>query len=977
MKKNLFQIFFILLTFSVLAQNRSISGSVKDATDGTGLAGVNVVLKNSKTATTTDTEGNFKLNLPTEGVLIFTYIGYKTQELATNEKNDFQISMQEDAKTLKDVVVTGYANQNKRESSGSVSVLKSDKLRQVPMASFDQMMQGQAPGLLVVASSGQPGQSALVRLRGVGSINGSNAPLYILDGIQITAANFTTLNAEDFESISILKDASATSIYGSRGANGVIVITSKKGKAGGLKVEYGGLYGTSDYPQNPIKVMTTNEKIDYELARGGTPLSKLSKEDIEKLRQTNTNWEKFIFQKGTTQQHQLALSGGSENLTFYLAANHFDQTGTVQGTGVQRNTARLNVEGKQGDFSYGANTSVGFSKYNYVDESDRNLSSPLNGLRWANSYEKPYNDDGTYSILKSGFPNPVREIKERSKNIDELKAVANVYLQYALSFVKGLSLRTNWGTDYQNWDVTTYFSKLSSGGIAAQGKNGLLSRDNETQNRITGTNSAIYSKTVGNHYFSAGLYNEIVTFKYNTFGFTGYGITGVLKNEAGITPGSATNDYIPEISGFARRTALLSYFSNFTYGFKEKYYLNAGIRRDGSSRFGKNNRFANFGSVGASWIISSESFMENIKFVSNLKLKASYGTVGNQEGINAFSSRELYTNTTYNGNLGNVLSQLGNPELRWEQKNKFNIGLEYELFKGKIAGGIEYYDDITTNLFLNYQLSRTTGSSSQNRNIGEMENKGLELFLNTVNIRKGKFEWTTNINFTYNANTIKKLSPDTPKDGLVSGEVITKEGLPLGAYYLMEYAGVNPENGNAQYKKIDGTLTEAYSPSERKAFGSGIAPYFGGFTNTVRYGGLEASAFFTYAFGNYIYNLALADLLDPTYYADNVAKDLLTEWKKPGDVTNVPRPSQSMQRNVTRFLEKGDFLRLRNVTLSYTFPSAMSQKVKIKTAKVFIQGQNIFTATKFRGYDPELAGTLVGAQYPVLKQITAGVNVVF
>ncbi len=488
----------------------------------------------------------------------------------------------------------------------------------------------------------------------------------------------------------------------------------------------------------------------------------------------------------------------------------------------------------------------------------------------------------------------------------------------------------------------------------------------------------VYTKNFAKHYLNVGLYQELVKQNNSSFGFTGYGLTGRLQNEAGITPGSPTNDFIPQISGSASSRALLSYFSNLTYGFNEKYYLNLNVRRDGSSRFGANNRYANFASVGANWILSSENFMKNVAFINYLKLKASYGTVGNQEGIGSFAARELFGSSNYNGKQGSVIAQLSNPELRWEQKNKANIGVEYELLKSRITGSVELYNDITTNLFLNYQLSRTTGFSSLNRNIGEMQNKGVEVALNTINIRKGKFEWTSNFSFTYNQNLVKKLSPDTPKDGISNGDFgIIREGLPVGAYFLMESAGVNPKNGNAQYKNLDGTLTESYNPTQKKVFSNALAPYFGGFTNTFRYASIEASAFFTYAFGNYIYNFALADLVDPNYYADNVAKDLTKEWRKEGDQTDIPRASQPMERNVTRFLEKGDFLRLRNVTVSYNLPNTILQKVKIKSMRVFVQGQNIKTFTKFRGYDPELAGTLVGAQYPALLQLTGGLNITF
>lgn len=978
MRKILFFIFFIKLSNFVFAQSRTIKGNVVDAKDGSPLPGVNIAFKGTANkGTVSDIDGNFNLTIPKEGLLSISFIGYETQEKSTEGQDFLKISLNEDIKNLGEVIVTGYSVQNKRESAGSVSAVKSDKMRQVPLASFEQILQGQSSGLLVVGGSGQPGASATVRLRGIGSINGSNAPLYVLDGVQISAGNFATLNADDFETVHILKDAAAAAIYGSRGANGVIVITTKKGKSGAMKVEYSALRGITDYPENPIKVMNTNEKIDYELARGGTPLSKMSKEKIDELRKVNTDWESLIFQQSVTNQHQVSLSGGTEKLNYYISGNLFNQGGTVRSTGLDRYTGRVNLEGRENNFAFGVNASMGFSQYNYVAESDRNLSSPLNGLRWANPYEKPYKADGSYTDLASGFPNPLREILERRRTFDEIKGVGNIYLQYTLPFLKSVSLKTNWGTDYENQDVTIFASKFSSAGLASQGRQGFLSRDNSVQNRITGTNSINYTQKFSKHSLSVGLFQELVKRSNTSFGFTGYGLTGRFENEAGITPGSPTNDFIPQVSGTASQAALLSYFTNVIYGYDEKYYLNLSARRDGSSRFGADNRYANFGSIGAGWIISNEGFLSNIKKLDLLKLKASYGTVGNQEGIGSFASRELFSTSTYNGKQGATIVQLGNPELRWEQKNKFNVGLEYELFKGRVAGSVEWYNDITNDLFLNYQLSRTTGFASLNRNIGKMQNQGVDVNLNTVNFRKGRFEWVTNINFSYNRNEIKQLSPDTPKDGIISDLSILKEGEPIAAYFLMEYAGVNKDNGNAVYKKLDGTLTETYDPSQRKIFGNALVPYYGGFTNTFRYAGLELSVFFTYGFGNYIYNLALADVVDPNYYADNVAVDLLNEWKKPGDITDTPRPSQPMQRNVTRFLEKGDYLRLRNVTFSYNLPTNILQKARIKSCRIFFQGQNMATITQFRGYDPELAGTLVGAQYPAMRQVTGGLNIGF
>ena len=434
------------------------------------------------------------------------------------------------------------------------------------------------------------------------------------------------------------------------------------------------------------------------------------------------------------------------------------------------------------------------------------------------------------------------------------------------------------------------------------------------------------------------------------------------------------------MSGNVTQNALTSYFTNITYGFRDRYFVNVGVRRDGSSRFGAENRYANFGSIGASWIISDEAFMERItgSFLTFLKLKASYGTVGNQEGIGNFSSRELFGTSTYDGRVGPVLSQLANPELRWEQKNMFNTGVEFAFFNNRISGSVEYYDNITTALFLNDQLSRTTGFASINRNIGRLQNRGYEFGLKTTNIKWGDFTWRTDLNFTINRNKILELTPTTPKEGIIAGTGITQVGYPINSYFLVEYVGVNPQNGNSQYRKISGEVTETYDPNDKVILGTSDAPYFGGINNTFSFRGFEVSAFFSYLFGNKVYNNDIANVEDPSYYFDSISESLKTEWRSPGDITMIPRADQEMQRNTTRFLEEGKFLRLRNAMVSYSFPKAMVNRLKLANLRMFVQGQNLLTFSKFRGFDPELAaGSLTGAQYPALRTVTFGLNIGF
>jgi TonB-dependent starch-binding outer membrane protein SusC len=999
-----------LFVTPAIAQERRITGTVTAADDGTPLPGVSVQLRGTTRGTQTNTDGTYSILVPgTATTLVFSFVGMERQEVTLTNRLQINVTMKSDASQLSEVVVTGYGQNNRRAFAGSVATIAPGKIKDQPNGSFDQLLQGQAPGVLVTAGSGQPGAAATIRVRGSGSVNGSSTPLYIVDGIQLDAGGsnragvdnsqatnaspFQTINPQDIESISVLKDAEATAIYGSRGANGVVVIKTKRGKAGKTRFSYDGQYGQSYFPKSKLELMNTNEKIDYELRRGGTELSDYSAAEIAALRTVDTDWQKEIFQMGRTQQHQLSASGGNENILFYASGNMFKQTGTVKGTNLDRYTGRLNIESTGNALRFGINSTVGYSSLNYQTEDNASIASPLNAIRWGNPYETVYNPDGSYTQFRSGQPNPVRELNETSRTGNELKILATAFVEYDLPFLKGLSARTNWGVDYSNQEETIYNSRFGQAGTASavKGRAGRLLRDFERGTRFTGTTSLNYNTTFGDHTVRVGLYNELVQFKYGTFGFTGYGLSGILQNEAGVTQNNAAQ--IPDTRGNGLENALLSYFATATYGFKNRYFLNANVRRDGSSRFGSDYRYATFGSVGASWIISDEPFMQNLKggALTNLRLKASYGSVGNQEGIGSFASLATYSLnnrryaagsiiSSYDGNPITFLTQLENPELRWEQKNTFNAGIEFGLFNNRVSGGVEVYNSITTDLFLNDQLSRTTGFNSINRNIGELENRGIEIGLNTVNVKTSSFSWETNVNFTYNRNRILKLTPTSPERGIINTAalIINRIGSPINTNWLVEYAGVDPATGAQQFRKPSGEITTTYSPDDAQAFGPREAPYFGGLTNTFRFKGLEVSALFVYSFGNYIFNNDRTNVEIPDYYFDNVSRALLREWQKPGDITNIPNPNLPYQTGTTHFLEKGDFARLRNLTVSYNFPTALVRKANMTSARFFLQGQNVLTFTNFQGFDPEITGGILnGAQYPALRTFTAGITLGF
>jgi TonB-linked SusC/RagA family outer membrane protein len=978
MRKKLLLSFCAVLfaSFTLIAQNITVTGKVTDALTGAPLSGVTISL-NAKGLGVTKADGTYSVVVPPSAKkLTISYVGFNDQQITVGSTSQ-DIKLVPGEKSLNEVVVTGYQALQKRQVTGAIATVKGETFKNTPIGSFDQMLQGQASGALIQANSGQPGAAARVVIRGVGSVNGTTEPLYILDGVQISAGNFASINPNDFESISLLKDASTTAQYGSRGANGVIVITSKQGKSGKTKFEYNAQYGQSRFPENKLEVMNTNQKLDYEIARGN-PYG-FTSTDLDSLRKINTNWQDEITQTGITNSHQLSASGGNDKTSFFVSGAMFNQTGTVKNTGLKRYSGRMNLtHSANQNLKFGLNSYVGWSNYQNTTEANSGIASPLNAIRWGNPYERPFTPTGGYQQFLSGQPNPVQDMNETNRGTKEMKIIASAFLESKLPFVlDGLSFRTQWGVDYEDWDQTTLFTRFSVAGQGQLGGNGVYAKTSRKLTRYTGTTSLNYAKKIGDHDFSVGAYNEFVNRLFSSFGYNGYGLTGNFQNGAGITNNSLT--YIPSVSESKSENALISFFGIGSYSFKNKYFLNTSIRRDGSSRFGSNNRFATFFTVGAGWMISDEDFFKNVDFVETLKLSTSYGTVGNQEGIGDFASRELFGRATYSGVVGPGITQLPNQDLTWEEREKFNVGINATFLKGRITLGVDFYNDNTNQLFLNQQLSRTTGFTSLNTNIGRVQNRGWEFTLNTENIKAGDFRWTTNINFTVNRNKVLELTPTTPPIGITGGGTIQRIGYPLNSNFLVKYEGVNPANGNAIYRRPDGALTELYDDvKDRQIFGTRDAPFFGGFTNKFTYKSVELSVFFSYLFGNLVYNNDRANVENPSYFYDNMWVEVAKEWRKPGDITTIPRANQTFRSSTTRFLEDGSFLRLRNLQLAYNVAPSAAKKLGIGSARFFLMGENLWTGSKFLGFDPELSsGVLTGAQYPALRTFTLGLSVGF
>lgn len=972
-------LFLIALSVTCIsfAQAQEVNGRVTDSRDGSALSNVSISVKGTNTGTTTDADGKYSIRASTGAILIFSSIGFTEQEIRVTS-SDLNVSLEFAQRNLQEVVVTGYGSRSRRQVAGSIAKINGEEVKLQPVGSFDKLLQGKVPGLLSQSQSGQPGAAADVTIRGKGSINGSNAPLYVIDGVQVSTADFATLNPADIESYNVLKDASSTSIYGSRGANGVIVITTKRGSAGKTNVNYDFQYGFSALPNNKLRLMNSAEKLNYELnydrPDGMNPFG-WTPAEVDSLSKIDNKLDEILFKKGKTQQHQLSVSGGNEKTRFYISGSIFDQEGIVISTGLKRYTGRINLENSFSDFKVGINATYGYSKVTGTRENDQYIGSPLNAINWFNPYVTLYDQDGNYQDdFLQGQPNPLRELLENFGNADQLKGVGSVYLEWKIPWVKGLRARTLWGGDITEDEGLGYLDRTTNSGGQSTGARGQLSRAYARTFRYTGTTSVSYQRNVGDHDINVSVFNEIIQSKSENFGFTGFGLVGPFKNEAGITPGTSTNGFIPTVNGGATKNGLLSWFIDGSYGYKKKYYLSAGFRRDGSSRFGADNKYANFYNVGASWIISEEKiFKEETKWLNEFKLRASYGAVGNQLGIGNFASRELLNSTVYNGVGGLLLVQLPYPQLKWETKKMFNVGIDFAVLTNRIRGTVEYYNNKTVDLFLDRQLSRTSGFASITANLGKLQNQGIEVALEADIIHGRDFRWSVNANYTYNKN---EILDQAGQDENINGLFINKVGEKANSLYVVRYAGVDPANGDALYYKKDGiTTSNIYDPSDAVIVGTIDPPQFGGFGTDISWKGIALNALFTYTIGGVIYNNDRFNVEFPGYWYSRVATSLLREWQKPGDITDVPSPFNDFHSETTRFVEKSDHLRLRNVTLSYSLPKSVLQRVKISSLKIFAQGQNLRVWHNFQGWDPEITtGILGGAQYPQLKTITFGVS---
>ncbi len=992
-----------------------VSGKIVDES-GAAMPGASIKVKGTSIAVISDSDGSFSLkNIEENAILVISYLGYAEKEVKAKLQLGV-ITLTQIANTLNDVVITGYTSYTRNQSANSISTVASEKINQVPGLTLDQILQGRVAGMSVTSSSGQPGNSASVVIRGIGSVNGSSTPLYIMDGIPIEAGYFQTINPEDIESATVLKDASAKALYGSRGSNGVIVFTTKKGKAGKVAINYNSQYGFSNLSRPNFEMMNAEQRLRFEeeigleigknLGPGWTYSSKnptyaagtaatRQRADfiIDSLRSINTDWRDEFFQKGKFQEQQVSVSGGSEKLRFYNSLNYYKQEGVAKRTGLDRYALRSNIDFNDDKFSGSVNVSLGFSSSSFTEgEGSSRAGTSMSAVYYALPYEKPYAPDGTlihygneddYFVLDQREGSAALErLQNSSDKTDQFKSIIGTTFAYQI--LPELKISTRAGIDYRNSTDQVFINPDSYYGSRKNsntlGGKGRLSDGGRRNFNAISTTGLTFAKTFASkHDVEVSAFYEYVYNNYNSFGFSSYGIDGRLpETPAGATNGSST--FLASTNGGKTKSALASFMGIARYTFDNKYSITGSYRYDGSTKVAPVNKWHGFYSVGANWNVKAEDFLKSSNFISDLRIRASYGTTASPFGSDFLYLPTYSVSTSYGGVAGIRPSAPGNANFDWEYVNEFNTGFDISLFKGRrVRATVDYYNKITSNMFIDQPLSATSGFGTLSLSSGKMRNRGVEFELSGDVLKTDDFTWSLGVNAGYNKNKILFVTELT--DSYENGSAnIVKVGLPYGTYYAPKWAGVDPLTGNAQYFMRDGSITTNYDFNSLAVTESGsFYPKFtGGFNTSISYKGFTASALMSFVSDVMRWNNEDFYNENQRYATSNQTVRMLdNRWKKPGDETILQRFNDP--RNFTsKDIQEASYLRLRNVTLGYNLPKSILEKTKfVKGVRLFVQGQNLYTWTKWRGLDPENNNEGGLFQYPNTRTYTAGLNVNF
>ncbi len=1003
--RNLFIPALVVAAFPALAQTQAVSGRVVGA-DGSPIPGATVVEQGTSNGASSGVDGNFSLSVKPGATLVISSIGYTTQTIAVGGRSTISVTLATNATALTEAVVVGYGSQTKADITGSVTQLTGNVVQNQPVQSFEQSIQGRTPGVVINQGSGKLGQGLSIQVRGASSVSASNQPLYVIDGIPVTSQDqsqasteplnpLADLNPNDIESISILKDASASAIYGSRASNGVIIITTRKGKQGQTKVTAGYYYGISAPTRERqfLNASQYNTLLGEALVNGGyatqatLPRAFSRYFGLDYNSPFDTNWSNQAFRNqgkyklfgggANVAQYDFSVSGGDAKTRFYLSGTFNDQKGIIVGNRFRRGSLRVNLDHSiLENLRVGINTSLARTVNDRV-AGDNDFSNPLQ-LNALAPTQPVY--DPTTGLLNAQtiYYNALIDQALGSNRAGTYRSFSSAYLNFEP--VKGLTLRTEVGGDFLNLNEDLVRSAGTQTG-AATGY--AYSAQTQVVN-YTNNNTATYARDFGADHHLEVLVGESyqrsdtrVTAAEGR-GFPTSDFTRI--NSAAVKTGASGSSG----TGYS----ILSYFARVNYAFQGKYLVGGSARLDGSSRFGAERRYGTFGAASLGYLLSEESFLKDNTVLNFLKLRASYGITGNAE-IGNFSSRSLVSALPYADQSGTFIGgALGDPTLTWENTKQVDVGVEFGFLQNRITGEVDVYQKNTDKLLLNRQLQLATGFSNATQNVGSLRNRGLEIALNG-RILDGDFKWNVGANMSFNRNLITSLAtPIIPGGGIVSR---VQQGEPLGVFYTKRYAGVDPQTGNALYYQSDGSTSSDYSTAPDQKVGNPNPKFTGGVNTTASFKGFDLSALGQFSYGNDIYNSA------GTYqstgfnnYLDNQTIDQLNRWQKPGDITNVPKASFGSGNgigNSSRFIQDGSFFRVKNVTLGYTLPANLVKRGYLQSVRVYLTAQNLATFTKYTGYDPEvntfgLGSTIVALGHdfytpPLPKTFLAGVNLGF
>ena len=1009
-------------TETVAREKYTITGKVIEDS-GEPIIGANVIVKGTTNGMMTDMDGNFHLEVTDKKVtLMVSYIGYASQEVVATPGKPMSIILKVDNNLLDEVIVTGYGTFKKSAYAGSASIVKTDAVKDVPNVSFQQMLEGAAPGVSVNTGSGIPGSSTSIRIRGMGSFNASNSPLYVVDGVPVLSGNIgasgsdsgldvmSTLNTSDIESITVIKDAAAASLYGSRAANGVVIITTKQGKAGKPVFKLKSDWGFSNFAMPFRELMGGQERrnLIHEGLRNYALTYSGKTDDEVGLHQGMTeneawayadsnidqyapipwcgfvNWDDYLFRNGSHQNYEFSASGGQEKIKYYTSIGYMKQDGVTINSGLERISARLNVDYQMAKWmNIGAK--IQFSKVNQDTYSEgTSYTSPIYGTRNGATPSDPiWNEDGTWNraLIKLDDRNPMLSNSYNFKREYATRSFNTVYASFDIW--KGIKFASTFSYDFVMNKSRAWKDPRTSDG---DDDNGRFSKDYNDITNMTWSNILTYQTKIKK--------------KHNLDLLAGYEINSKESDGLGTTISNFARWDKPEVNngvvyqsmgGSNSTTRIVSYITRANYDYDNKYYLGASWRTDGSSRLARENRWGNFWSLSGAWRVSSESFMKPLQnWLSDLKLRVSYGVNGTlPSSYYGYMGLSSLTNG-YLEQPGIIQSQLRNDDLQWETNYNLNLGLDFALWN-RINVTLEYYTRTTKNLLMDRPISMTTGFSSYLMNIGEVKNKGVELEISSTNIQTKDFSWNTTFNISHNKNKIVTL--DGMQTEIKSGSQIRKVGKSYRTFYMIEFAGINPETGAPQFYTNDvdengnyiKDITEEINKAHAIVLDKHAEPNaIGGLSNTLRYKWFDLNFMFSYQFGGYSYdnwaqktehggNDLEANI--PSYYKDS--------WKKPGDITKYElfyeKPSVAMNKvTTTRRLHSTDFIRLKTLTFGFTVPKDWTRKIGIENVRLYASANNLWTWAAYDYYDPEAVsgGTAIWGT-PPLKTVTFGINVNF